>query len=81
MIILFNDGSSLREALAHALRFNFEKHMYELDVLGLDDDGFSFTVPGKAYIDEEELEEMRENEEIEFPQDLVGMRFLLDYED
>jgi len=81
MIFVFNDGSSLREALAHALRYNFEKHMFELDVLGLDNDGFSFTVPGKAYIDEEEVEEMKRNEEIEFPHDLVGMRFLLDCEE
>ena len=81
MIVLFNDGSSLKEALAHALRFNFEKHMFELDILGLDDDGFSFTVPGKAYIDKEELEAMIENEEIEFPHDLVGMMFLLDYDE
>lgn len=54
----------------------YDKHVetYELSLLGLGEDGFNYTNVGKAWMDEDDLHELMQEGELDFPQELCGMR-------
>lgn len=51
--------------------------MYEITVLEFDDDGFSYTQPGKTLFDDEDFDEgnLREKNQFMFPGDTIKIRF------
>lgn len=73
----FRNGSKLTEALVTGMKYHKDNKRYEIAVLGLDDDGFSYTVPGTAWFDCEDFDEMIEAGEFEFPHQLIGKRLKL----
>ncbi len=77
MCFLFENGCELTEALVTALKYDNVKAMYELTVLGLDDDGFSYTQPGKAWFDDEDFDDIMADGELEFPHEIVGRKLKL----
>jgi hypothetical protein len=75
----FNNGKVLTEALIISLRHTsgYLLYSYELTILGLDADGFSYTQPGHAWFDDEEFEELLSSKELQFPQEIIGMKIRL----
>lgn len=77
MFFWFENGCKLTEALVTALQYDQIKEMYELTVLGLDKDGFSYTEPGKAWFMDEDFEDLIASGELEFPHEIIGRRIML----
>lgn len=77
MYFIFENGCQLTEALVTALKYDSVKAMYELTVLGLDEDGFSYTKPGKAWFDDEDFDALMADGELEFPHEIVGRKLKL----
>lgn len=77
MFFIFENGCKLTEALVTALQYDQFKEMYELTVLGLGKDGFSYTEPGKAWFDDEDFDELIESKEFEFPHEIIGRKIKL----
>lgn len=49
MHFMFEDGCQSTEALVTALKYDSNKSMYEMTVLGIDKDSLSYTNSGKAW--------------------------------
>lgn len=77
MYFIFENDCKLTEALVTALKYDNVKSMYEITVLGLDKDGFSYTQPGRAWFDDEDFEDMMNAGELEFPHEIVERKLKL----
>lgn len=70
----FDKPCLMTEAIITAVRYDRDVYTYELSLLGIGDDGFSYTNPGKMWLDEDDLRVLMREKELEFPQELCGMR-------
>ena len=78
MTFLFENGCQRTEALVTALIYDQDREVYELTVLGLGRDGFSYTEPGKVWFYlEEDFNSLMESGDMEFPQEIIGRRIRL----
>ena len=70
----FKKSCTTTEALITGLKYDKDVRMFELSLLGIGKDDFSYTNDGKAWMDEDDLYELMSGRELEFPQQLTGMR-------
>ena len=63
-------------ALITALKYDKTVKLYELTLLGIGEDGFSYTNEGAAWMDSEDLYNLMSEGDVDYPQDLAGMRII-----
>lgn len=63
-------------AIITSVKYDQYMQIFELELLGVGTDGFNFTNPGKAWMDDDDLQELMNTGELEFPQQLCGMQLM-----
>lgn len=74
MMFLFDDGRRVTEALVTGISLDLDNHLYIFTVLGLDQDRINYTEPGKAWIRDDELQDILDSDAIKNPHDIVGRK-------
>ena len=64
----------MTEAIITAIKYDNTVKLYELTLLGIGEDNLNYTNEGTAWLDEEDLTELKDSGELELPQLLVGAR-------
>lgn len=64
----------MTEAIITAIKYDNTVKLYELTLLGIGEDNLNYTNEGTAWLDEEDLTELKDSGELELPQQLVGAR-------
>ncbi|MCM1508472.1 MAG: hypothetical protein NC177_15285 [Ruminococcus flavefaciens] len=77
MNFMFEDGCQSTEALITAIKYDSNKSMYEVTVLGIDKDGISYTNSGKAWFEKEELKELINGKKLESEFCLISRKIKL----
>lgn len=77
MYFRFSSGVTQTEALVTGMTFDKEGEQYKLALLGIGDDRISYSVPGTAWFDAEDFDELVESDALEFPHDLVGRKLII----
>lgn len=73
----FENGCYNARAIITSVGYDELRDMYELALLGVGSDGCSFTNPGKAWMDKEDLAELMKPKNLERPQQLCGMQMMV----
>ncbi len=71
---LFDRPCITTETIITSVKYDQHVDIYELSLLGVSEDGFSYTNAGKAWMDEDDLHELMKEKEFKTPQELCGMR-------
>lgn len=76
----FKKPCIMTEAIIVAIKYDNTVKLYELSLLGIGEDNLNYTNEGTAWLDEEDLYELKDSGELELPQQLVGakIRFIAD---
>lgn len=76
----FKKPCIMTEAIIVAIKYDNTVKLYELSLLGIGEDNLNYTNEGTAWLDEEDLSELKDSGELELPQQLVGakIRFIAD---
>ena len=77
MYFRFENDSKLTEALVTSMKYHADKKVYELAVLGLENDGISYTETGTAWFESEDFDELIDAGEFEFPHESIGRKLKL----
>ncbi|MCM1222251.1 MAG: hypothetical protein NC548_48060 [Lachnospiraceae bacterium] len=77
MHFIFEDGCQSTEALITAMKYDSNKSMYEMTVLGIDKDSLSYTNSGKAWFEKEELKELINGKKLESEFCLISRKIKL----
>ena len=64
------------EAIITSIQFDRSIELYELALLGLDEDEKNFTNPGKAWMDQGDIEDLAKSGNLDSVQELVGIRIM-----
>ena len=71
---LFDQPCLTTVAIITSVKYDQHVEIYELSLLGVGEDGFSYTNAGKAWMDEDDLHELMKEKELNTPQELCGMK-------
>ena len=74
MSFIFENDCKKTEALVTGIKYYKKEKLYILTVLGLDEDGFSYTINGKAWFETEDFDELIQEGEFETPFEIIGRR-------
>ena len=77
MYFRFENDSKLTEALVTGMKYHEDEKVYELAVLGLGNDGISYTETGTAWFESEDFDELIDAGEFEFPHEIIGRKLKL----
>lgn len=78
---LFKQPCNATRALITSVKYDQYMQMFELELLGVGSDSFNFTNPGKAWMDDDDLQELMNTREVEFPQQLCGMQLMFEVDE
>ncbi|MDO4863608.1 MAG: hypothetical protein Q4A05_05500 [Ruminococcus sp.] len=70
----FKKPCLMTEAIITAIKYDNTVKLYELSMLGIGEDNLNYTNEGTAWLDEEDMTELKDSGELELPQQLVGAR-------
>ena len=70
----FKKPCIMTESIITAIKYDNTVKLYELTLLGIGEDNLNYTNEGTAWLDEEDLTELKDSGELELPQQLVGAR-------
>ncbi len=78
---LFKQPCNATRVLITSVNYDQYMQMFELELLGVGSDGFNFTNSGKAWMDDDDLQELMNTREVEFPQQLCGMQLMFEVDE
>ena len=64
----------MTEAIITAIKYDKTVKLYELSLLGIGEDNFNYTNEGRAWLDEDDLTELKDSGDLELPQQLIGAK-------
>lgn len=77
MYFLFEDNSLEREALITAVEYDEEMSMYQLTLFGLDEESHNYIIPGTAWFEEDDFENLLNGKNLKAPEEVAGKKIML----
>lgn len=77
MYFMFENSCKSEEVLVTEMKYDDDKSMYKLTVLGIDKYNINYIYPGQLWLHDSEFKEIMQDGDFDFPTDIVGHKLKL----